>query len=104
MDPKTAADLADAFLLDVREHDEWQAGHAPTAVHIPMGELGLRQDELPAEQPIVTICRSGNRSAAVVQALTRAGYDAHNLDGGMHEWVAAGLPIVQDDGTPGHVA
>ncbi|GGI07834.1 rhodanese-like domain-containing protein [Egicoccus halophilus] len=104
VDPRTAADLPDAFLLDVREPVEWIAGHAPGAVHIPMAELGSRQQELPAERTIVAICRSGMRSAAVVEALTRAGYDAHNLVGGMHEWAAEGLPVVRDDGAPGVVA
>ena len=54
---------ADAFLLDVREDDEWDAGHVPGAVHIPLGELGARHTELGRDRPLFVICRSGNRSA-----------------------------------------
>jgi rhodanese-related sulfurtransferase len=78
-------------LLDVREDDEWAAAHAPGAVHIPMGRL--TPDNLPAGRPVYCICRSGNRSARVVDVLTAAGIDARNVVGGMHAWVAAGLPV-----------
>lgn len=91
-------------LVDVREHDEWDAGHIHEAVHIPMGELGARQDELAQDRPIVAVCRSGNRSGQVVQALSRAGYEAENLDGGMQAWAAADLPFERDDDRPPHVA
>ncbi len=89
-----AARLADgAVALDVRELDEWEVGRIAGAFHIPMGELVVRQGELPPGRPIVAVCRSGQRSAAVTEALVRAGYEAENLAGGMHAWVAAGLPI-----------
>ena len=58
-----------AFLLDVREDDEW-AGHAPDAVHVRLGELGARVDELPRDREVYVICRTGNRSAYATQALT----------------------------------
>ena len=97
MDAKTAHDRRDeAFLLDVREPVEWDAGHAPDAHLVPMGELGARQDELPKDQLIIAVCRSGARSAAVVDALTRAGYRAENLEGGMLAWREAGLPMVAE--------
>jgi len=95
---------AGAVLLDVRESDEWEAGHAPEATWIPMGELGARQAELSTEQAVLVVCRSGGRSARVTTALLGAGYDATNLAGGMQAWDAAGLPVVTDDGTPGRVA
>jgi len=95
---------AGAVLLDVREPDEWEAGHAPEATWIPMGDLGARQGELSADEAVVVVCRSGARSARVTTALLGAGYDATNLAGGMQAWDAAGLPVVTDTGTPGRVA
>lgn len=91
-------------LVDVREPHEWVAGHIEGAVHIPMGELGPRQDELAADRPIIAVCRSGNRSGQVVQALRTAGYDAENLDGGMQAWQAAELPFVAEGGGQPRVA
>jgi DMSO/TMAO reductase YedYZ molybdopterin-dependent catalytic subunit/rhodanese-related sulfurtransferase/glyoxylase-like metal-dependent hydrolase (beta-lactamase superfamily II) len=85
-----------AVLLDVREPDEWSAGHAPQAVLIPMGEVHTRRDELPHDTRIVVVCRSGGRSAAITGALRARGYDAVNLAGGMCAWAAAGLPVVTD--------
>jgi rhodanese-related sulfurtransferase len=93
-----------ALLLDVREPDEWAAGHAPEAVHIPMGEITEGRDRLPTDRPILAICRSGARSARVTAALVTWGFDAANVAGGMQAWAATGLDIVTDDGTPGHVA
>lgn len=97
-------DLDGVFVLDVREDVEWQAGHIEQAVHIPMGELNARIAEIPEEQTIVAVCRSGQRSRAVTDALNRAGYTAHNLEGGMHAWEEAGLPFVASDGSEGRVA
>jgi rhodanese-related sulfurtransferase len=93
-----------AMLLDVREPDEWTAGHAPDATWIPMRELAGRQGELPGDRPIVVVCRSGDRSGRVTVALRRAGYDAANLSGGLLAWAAAGLPVVTDAGADGTVA
>jgi rhodanese-related sulfurtransferase len=105
MDPvEVEEELDDVFLLDVRELSEWEAGHIEEAVHIPMGHLNARVEELPRDQRIVAVCRVGARSQAVVDALVRAGFEAHNLDGGMHAWTQAGLPIVTPDGGPGAVA
>jgi rhodanese-related sulfurtransferase len=88
-----------AYLLDVREQDEWDAGHAPGAHHVPMSSLIARIDEVPAEGPVVVICRHGQRSAQVVNYLIAQGRDnVVNLDGGMVDWVSAGRPIVADDG------
>ena len=95
---------AGAFLLDVREPDEWSVGHAPGAVHIPMGEIAARADELPRDRRIVAICRSGARSRAVTGALVQAGYDAANAIGGMQAWQANGFDVATDDGRPGTVA
>jgi rhodanese-related sulfurtransferase len=91
---------ADAYLLDVREHEEWDAGHAPGAVHIPLGELGARYTELDAARPLYVICRSGGRSAHAAQALAGAGRDASNVADGMVGWQAAGLPMTSASGQP----
>lgn len=90
------AAIDEVQLLDVRELPEWVAGHVDGAVHVPMGQLNARQAELATDRTIVCVCRSGQRSAAVAQALARAGYDAVNLVGGMHAWDAAGLPYVSE--------
>jgi len=94
---------AEHHLLDVREDDEWQAGHIEGAQHIPLGELGDRLGELPAERRIVAVCRSGIRSAAAARGLTQLGFDALNLDGGVTAWSRAGLPLVDKSGRAGRV-
>lgn len=105
MTPDEANELrGEAVLLDVREQHEWDAGHIPDAVHIPMGELNARQDEIAEDRPIVTVCRSGARSGQVATALQRGGYDAENLEGGMQAWERAGLEVVASDGGPGRIA
>ncbi len=91
------------FLLDVREQDEWDAGHVPGSVHIPMRELGARQSELPSDRTILCVCRSGNRSGMVTRALADAGYAAENLDGGLQSWEASGLGLEDVSGEQGMV-
>ena len=91
---------AGAYLLDVREPEEWDAGHAPGAVHIPLGELGARYTELDTSRPLYVICRSGGRSANAAQALAGAGWDASNVSDGMFGWQAAGLPMTAASGQP----
>jgi len=93
-----------AFLLDVREHDEWAAGHVAGAVHIPLATLPNEIDRIPLDRSVVCICRSGGRSAQAADWLLQNGRDSWNLVGGMHAWQAAGLEIVDDDGEPGGVA
>lgn len=88
-------------LVDVREPGEWDAGHAPTAVHVPLGTLHV--DRLPDARTLHVVCRSGNRSGHAVQALRDAGYDAYNVAGGMVQWVAEGLDVVRDDGRRGAI-
>jgi rhodanese-related sulfurtransferase len=90
-----------SVLLDVREDDEWQAGHAEDARHIPMGNLPARFGEvaeLADAGELVVECRSGARSARVVAWLAQNGVDAVNLDGGMGAWEAAGRPLVSETG------
>ncbi|MEO6501338.1 MAG: rhodanese-like domain-containing protein [Jatrophihabitantaceae bacterium] len=92
-----------AVLLDVREQHEWDAGHAPQARHLAMSELAGRVSEIPADVPVICVCHAGGRSAAVSEALNRAGFNSLNLSGGMVAWEAAGLPVVDDVGGPGVV-
>ena len=101
-----AATLADggAILLDVREPREWEAGHAPKARHIPLSEIPRRARELPQGRAVVTVCRSGARSARAAAMLARDGREVSNLAGGMHAWARAGLPVVARGGGPGRVA
>lgn len=91
-----------AVLLDVREPGEWAAGHAPQAVHMPLGSLD--PSALPSDRAVVAVCRSGGRSAQATEALLAAGLDVRNLSGGMTAWSSAGMPVVRDDGQPGTVA
>ena len=105
IDPAEADRLvsAGALLLDVREDDEWAAGRAPAAVHLPMGQVVDRIGELPADRTIVCICRAGGRSGSVALHLGGTGYDVRNLAGGMQAWAAADLPVVDGSGAPGQV-
>jgi rhodanese-related sulfurtransferase len=94
----------DAYLLDVREDDEWSAGHAPDAHHLPMMQVPARMGEIPNDGDVVVVCRSGGRSSQVVAYLMNNGWDnVRNLDGGMHDWAAAGRPMVSESGAPAHV-
>lgn len=92
-----------SVLLDVREADEWNAGHAPSAYWIPLGELERARMEVPINRRIVCVCRSGARSARAAEALITMGFDAVNMTGGMKAWAAEGLPVVRDDGSEGQV-
>jgi rhodanese-related sulfurtransferase len=93
------ADLpADAILLDVREDDEWIAGHIEGAVHIPMNQVpqhaAHRPEIFAADAPLVVVCGMGGRSAHVTAWLVQNGIQAENLEGGMIAWAAAGRPTV----------
>jgi rhodanese-related sulfurtransferase len=105
IDPAEADRLvgAGALMLDVREDDEWVAGHAPVAVHLPMGQVVARIAEVPADRIIVCMCRVGGRSGSVALHLAGAGYDVRNVAGGMQAWAAADLPVVDSSGGPGRV-
>lgn len=93
-----------AVLLDVREQTEWDAGHAPSALHIPLG--GLASASLPdyRGRRVLAICRSGNRSKQAATLLLARGCDAYSVDGGMNGWQAVGGSVVAAGGAPGRVA
>lgn len=88
----------DAYVLDVRQPDEYEAAHVPGAVLLPLDQLGARLDEVPGDQHLYVICKSGGRSAAAVEALTGAGYEATNVSGGTTAWIEAGHPTVSGPG------
>lgn len=103
LSPGRAAELlrGGAQGVDVREQYERDAGHIADTLHIELERLTAEADRLDRERPLVFYCRSGSRSALAAQAFAAAGFDAHNLDGGLEAWVRAGLPIEPADG---HVA
>jgi rhodanese-related sulfurtransferase len=98
-------------LLDVREDDEWQRGHAPGAQHIPMGQVPSRIGEISADAKLFVVCQAGGRSQRVAQYLARSGYTPVNVSGGMspcasggrypQAWAGAGRPVITDDGATG---
>lgn len=98
---------ADALVLDVREADEWAAGHVLDALHVPMSDFVARFGEVTEAvadgRRAYVMCRVGGRSAQVTQYLVQQGIDAVNVDGGMLAWDGAGRPVVGNDGGPGFV-
>jgi rhodanese-related sulfurtransferase len=98
--PVDVAAAGAPYLLDVREHDEWEAGHVAGAVHIPMSELVERLAEVPKDTDVVVVCRSGNRSAAVTDYLGRGGWTVRNLADGMIGWASLGRPMVSETAGP----
>jgi rhodanese-related sulfurtransferase len=91
------------ILLDVREDDEWQRGHAPGAVHIPMGQIPDRIGEIDSTAALYVVCQGGGRSQRVSQYLAQNGYAPVNVSGGMLAWAGAGRPVVTDDGGVGAI-
>ena len=92
-------------ILDVREPDEWEAGHIEGAVHIPLNDLlnGVT-DGLDPSRPVVTYCRTANRSEVARLMLQAQGYEAYTLDGGGMQWEAEGRPLTTPAGAPGRCA
>ncbi|UER54886.1 rhodanese-like domain-containing protein [Kineosporiaceae bacterium SCSIO 59966] len=106
VDAETARELVagEAVMLDVREATEWRAGHAPHAVHVPLGRIAEAPKRLRAGRQVVVVCRSGNRSRQATRRLRELGIDAVNLRGGMRAWQAAGGAVVDGRNRPGVVA
>ncbi|MDX1882352.1 rhodanese-like domain-containing protein [Mycolicibacterium sp. 120270] len=90
-------------LLDVREHDEWDRGHAEGAQHIPMGEVPGRLAEIDPGATLFVVCHLGGRSMRVARYLAQNGYEPINVSGGMQAWADAGRPVITDGGGPGTV-
>lgn len=91
----------EALLLDVREPEEWAAGHAPGARHIPLGDLDPRA--LDVTVAVIAVCRSGNRSGTAADVLAAAGISVRNMSGGMLDWQQQGMPVVRNDGSAGSI-
>ncbi|MEC5179864.1 rhodanese-like domain-containing protein [Arthrobacter sp. CG_A4] len=87
-----------AKILDVREDYEWAAGHAESALHIPLDQLPERIDEVDPDEDLYVICRTGGRSSRAAQWLVGRGYSALNVAGGMDQWLETGMPLVSDNG------
>jgi rhodanese-related sulfurtransferase len=97
--------LQEIQLVDCREQYEWDAGRVDGAIHIPLNALMAGAGpELDPSEPVAVICRSGNRSELASTMLQARGFDAHNVEGGMEAWEAAGFPFEAPDGSPGRVA
>ena len=99
--PKELADLrqsAEIQLIDVRQPHEHDAGRIAGDHLIELAELPTRSAEIDRDVPIVFYCRTGSRSAMATEAFRGAGFDAHNLEGGLLEWQASGLPLEPADG------
>ncbi|MGK2881821.1 MAG: rhodanese-like domain-containing protein [Mycobacterium sp.] len=90
-------------LLDVREDDEWERGHADGAQHIPMGDVPARIAEIDPDAELFVMCHAGGRSQRVAQYLARNGYEPRNVSGGILAWAGTGRPVVTDGGAPGTV-
>ena len=99
--PSAAAELieAGAELIDVRQPTEFEAGRLPGARNIELNELSARSGEIDRERPVLFYCRSGNRSGMAAQAFREAGWDAHNMAGGIRAWTEAGYPLEPEDGS-----
>jgi len=104
VEPERVAELqrgGEVQVIDVREDYEWDAGRIPGARHLALGLVAAQAETINREIAVVFYCRVGARSAMAASAFQRAGYDAHNMTGGLLEWEARGLPLEPDGG---HVA
>lgn len=102
--PAATAELLGAgtvIVVDVRDGDEWAAGHIRGAIHAPLDSLDPATVD--ASKPVIAVCRSGNRSAKATEMLRAGGLTVHNMTGGMKAWAQTGLPVQAADGTPGTV-
>ena len=93
LDRFAPAHSAGACVIDVREPDEYAAGHVRDAVLMPMGEVATRLDELDNTGPVYVICATGNRSATVTDFLLRAGFEAYSVAGGTNGWARLGKAL-----------
>ena len=81
-------------LVDVRQPEEYQAGHVPGALSIPLGVLPARSHELPRNEPLYLICQAGGRSRQAAEFLDGQGFHVTDVLGGTHAWTASGNPVV----------
>ena len=101
LSPERVAELheaGDAELIDVRQDYEHEAGRIADTRHIEINALTANAESIPRDRPVVFYCRSGSRSGMAAEAFAQAGWDAHNLAGGLIAWVERGLPIEPSGG------
>lgn len=104
MNPSEAkAVVGDALFVDVREPYEWDSGHLEGSIHIPIGQITQRVDEIDSSRKVVVVCQVGQRSELVANWLSEQGFDAHNLEGGLAAWTGKGLPLVSSADRGGEV-
>jgi rhodanese-related sulfurtransferase len=99
--PQQVAELleqGEIQLIDVRQPEEHEAGRIAGDRFIELAQLATHVDSIDRDRPVVFYCRSGSRSAMATDAFRGAGFDAHNMLGGLLEWDAAGLPLDPPDG------
>ena len=92
-DTFAAGVLGGAYVLDVREQEEYASGHVPGAVHIPMNDVPQRLAEVPTDRRVLVVCQSGNRSRAITDYLQANGVDAVNVSEGTAGWAQRGWPL-----------
>ena len=99
MEPSEARDvLGRAVFLDVREPYEYESGHVEGSLHIPIGEIAARWEEVPDGRDVVVVCQVGQRSGLVAEFLRQHGRTAHNLEGGLAAWAAQGFELTSPSG------
>ncbi len=101
VEPDCVAELmssGEAQIVDVRNDDEYDAGHIGGARHVRFDELTARAGELDQSRPVVFYCQAGGRSAAAAQAFAASGWEARTMAGGLVEWAERGLPLEPEDG------
>lgn len=91
--PDDFTDVTERVLLDVREDDEWAAGHVRGALHIPLDDVPARLDEIDLDADLLVVCRTSGRSFRLLQYLAQRGIDGTCVSGGMVAWEAAGKPV-----------
>lgn len=99
--PERIAELleaGEAELIDVRRDYEWEAGRIAGARHIEMNDLPASSSAIAKDRTVIFYCRTGNRSGMAAEAFSQAGYDAHNMAGGITAWVEIGQPLEPEDG------
>ncbi len=95
IDDHAAARERGDTVIDVREPDEYAAGHVPGATSMPMGRLPGRLQELDRARPVLVVCASGDRSSAMTDVLLAQGFEARSVAGGTRAWAESGRPIEQ---------
>ena len=93
VDDLDVARKAGALVVDVRESNEYTAGHVPGATLLPLGVLPVRVQDLPRTEPVFVVCQSGGRSAQAAELLDQAGLDVRNVVGGTRAWISSGRPV-----------